>query len=114
VRVSPRALRNAREKAASACKLSHRDESAVIPFTPFEAKGKGVRMAQHHRIPVSVSSICVIGSTQTQNVLTSRYEGVEGQRLKRTTEFGGDLDSTLVTNPEVHVVMAANHVNPKL
>jgi hypothetical protein len=29
-------------------------------------------------------------------------------------EFGGVLDSTLVAKPEVHVVMAANHVNPKL
>ncbi len=27
---------------------------------------------------------------------------------------GADLDSTPVTKPEVHVVMTANHVNPKL
>jgi len=27
---------------------------------------------------------------------------------------GGDLDSTTVTNPDVHAVMAANHLNPKL
>ncbi len=27
---------------------------------------------------------------------------------------GGVMDSTLVTKPEVHVVMTANHVNPKL
>lgn len=27
---------------------------------------------------------------------------------------GVDLDSTLVTKPKVHVVMTANHVNPKL
>ena len=31
-----------------------------------------------------------------------------------SNEFGGDTDSTLVTKPKVHVVMAANHVNPKL
>jgi len=28
--------------------------------------------------------------------------------------FGGVTDSTTVTKPEVHAVMAANHVNPKL
>ena len=28
--------------------------------------------------------------------------------------YGGDLDSTTVTNPKVHAVMVANHVNPKL
>jgi len=27
---------------------------------------------------------------------------------------GGVMDSTLVTKPKVHVVMTANHVNPKL
>jgi len=27
---------------------------------------------------------------------------------------GGDTDSTTVTNPAVHAVMTANHVNPKL
>ena len=27
---------------------------------------------------------------------------------------GGDLDSTPVTKPKVHVVRVANHVNPKL
>jgi hypothetical protein len=28
--------------------------------------------------------------------------------------FGGVMDSTTVTKPAVHAVMAANHVNPKL
>ena len=28
--------------------------------------------------------------------------------------LGGDSDSTTVTNPDVHAVMTANHVNPKL
>jgi len=27
---------------------------------------------------------------------------------------GGVMDSTTVTKPEVHAVMTANHVNPKL
>ena len=28
--------------------------------------------------------------------------------------LGGVMDSTTVTKPEVHAVMTANHVNPKL
>ena len=49
-----------------------------------------MRMAQHHRIPLVIA------------------------RRSKHNEFGGVLDSTLVAKPEVHVVMAANHVNPKL
>lgn len=36
----------------------------------------------------------------------------QGQTISSAT--GADLDSTPVTKPEVHVVMTANHVNPKL
>ena len=54
--------------------------------------------------------------------ISNEVQGSESLMVRKdqTTEltnpavYGGDLDSTLVTNPEVHVVMAANHVNPKL
>ena len=56
-----------------------------------------MRMAQHHRIPlVKAAFVQALRESESNN------------------EFGGVLDSTLVAKPEVHVVMAANHVNPKL
>ena len=36
------------------------------------------------------------------------------QEQAKSSATGADLDSTPVTKPEVHVVMTANHVNPKL
>ena len=36
------------------------------------------------------------------------------QLLMYTWSLGGVMDSTTVTKPAVHVVMTANHVNPKL
>lgn len=36
------------------------------------------------------------------------------QEQAKSSAIGVDLDSTLVTKPKVHVVMTANHVNPKL
>jgi DNA/RNA endonuclease YhcR with UshA esterase domain len=61
----------------------------IYTTTLSQAERKGMRLAQHHRIPVVEERVS-------------------------NNEFGGVLDSTLVTKPEVHVVMAANHVNPKL
>jgi len=35
-------------------------------------------------------------------------------RYNRAHKHGGDLDSTTDTNPAVHAVLTAKHVNPKL
>ena len=37
----------------------------------------------------------------------------EGDLRYNSAYYGGDSDSTTVTNPKVHAVMVANHVNPK-